>query len=70
MTPLYVGADVVTGRPTKVWSGLIEQHITADVAYGVWQYYLTTGDQDFMDKYGYEIILDAARILEQPSGMV
>ncbi len=61
VTPLYVGADVVTGRPTKVWSGLIEQHITADVAYGVWQYYLTTGDQDFMDKYGYEIILDAAR---------
>ena len=60
VTPEYVGANVVTGLPTKVWSGHIEQHITADVAYGVWQYFLTTGDQDFMDRCGYEIILDAA----------
>ena len=61
VTPEYVGANVVTGLPTKVWSGHIEQHITADVAYGVWQYYLATGDQAFMDRCGYEIILDAAR---------
>ena len=61
VTPEYVGANVVTGLPTKVWSGHIEQHITADVSYGVWQYYLATGDQDFMDRCGYEIILDAAR---------
>ena len=61
VTPEFVGANVVTGLPTKVWSGHIEQHITADVAYGVWQYYLATGDQEFMDRCGYEIILDAAR---------
>ncbi len=61
VTPAYVGANVVTGMPTKVWSGLIEQHITADVAYGTWQYFLTTGDQDFMERFGYEIILDCAR---------
>lgn len=35
--PLYVGTDILTGTPIKVWSGIIEQHITADVAFGVWQ---------------------------------
>ena len=61
VTPLYAGADVVTGKPTVVWSGIIEQHITADVAYGVWQYVQTTGDWEFMERYGYEMILEAAR---------
>ena len=61
VTPEYMGTDIVTGQPIKVWSGFIEIHITADVAYGVWQYYMCTGDQDFMDKYGYELMLDCAR---------
>ena len=61
VTPEYLGTDILTGLPTKVWSGLIEIHITADVAFGVWQYYICTGDQDYMDKYGYELILDCAR---------
>lgn len=53
--------SVETGQLIKVWSGFIEIHITADVAYGVWQYYMCTGDQDFMDKYGYELMLDCAK---------
>ena len=61
VTPEYLGTDILTGLPTKVWSGLIEIHITADVAFGVWQYYICTGDQDYMDKYGYELILDCAK---------
>ncbi|MCD7754333.1 MAG: glycoside hydrolase family 65 protein, partial [Clostridiales bacterium] len=36
-------------------------HITSDVAFGVWQYYECTGDQDYMDKYGYELIFDCAK---------
>ncbi|MCX7771790.1 MAG: glycoside hydrolase family 65 protein [Clostridia bacterium] len=59
-TPVWGAADIITGKPTKIWSGFIEQHITSDVVFGVWQYYQVTGDQDFMDRYGYEIILDAA----------
>ena len=58
--PAYMGTDIITGTPIKVWSGIIEQHITADVAFGVWQYVTATGDQEFMDKYGYELIMDAA----------
>lgn len=60
VTPEWGAADIVTGLPTKIWSGFIEQHITADVAYAVWQYYQVTGDQDFMDRYGYELIFDTA----------
>ena len=58
--PAYMGTDIITGTPIKVWSGIIEQHITADVAFGVWQYVTAAGDQDFLEKYGYELIMDAA----------
>lgn len=61
VTPVWGAADIITGLPTKIWSGFIEQHITADVAYGVWQYYMVTNDQDYMDKYGYELLMDTAK---------
>ena len=38
-----------------------EHHITADVAYAVYQYYMATGDSEFMSDYGAEIILESAR---------
>ena len=60
VTPLYMGADVVTGKITKCWTGIIEHHISADISYAVEQYYLVTGDQDYMNQCGYEIILDTA----------
>jgi len=60
VTPEYMDVDILTGKPVKVWSGFIEQHITADVAFGVWQYAVITGDMDFMDRYGYELIMDTA----------
>ncbi|AJS58101.1 glycoside hydrolase family 65 protein [Paenibacillus sp. IHBB 10380] len=53
--------DIVTGKQTKIWTGFIEQHITADIAFAVRQYYMVTGDQAFMDDHGYEIIFDTAR---------
>jgi len=61
VTPLWGAADIVTGQPMKIWTGLIEQHISADIAFAVWQYYAVTGDQAFMDDCGYEIIIDTAR---------
>jgi len=61
VTPEYMGTDVVTGQLIKVWTGFIEIHITSDVAFGAWSYYECTGDQDFMDKYGYELIFDCAK---------
>ncbi len=61
VTPVWGGADIVTGERTKIWSGFIEQHVTSDIAFATWQYYKITGDQDFMDKYGYELLLDTAK---------
>ena len=60
VTPGWGDVDVVTGLQTKIWSGFIEQHITSDIAYAVWHYYQATGDQDFMDRFGYEMIFDTA----------
>ena len=61
VTPVWGAVDIVTGLQTKIWSGFIEQHITADIAYAVWSYYCVTGDQAFMDAHGYEMIFDTAK---------
>nr|WP_318682946.1 glycosyl hydrolase family 65 protein [uncultured Acetatifactor sp.] len=60
VTPLWGGADVVTGKPMKILTGVLEQHISADVAFAVWQYFIATGDQEFLDRYGYEIVIGTA----------
>lgn len=44
----------------RIWCGDIELHITADVAFAVWQYWQATGDDEFMRRCGAEIILDTA----------
>ncbi len=58
VTPVWGAVDINTGKSTKIWSGFIEQHITSDISFAVWQYYQVTGDEDFMNNYGYEILLD------------
>ena len=61
VTPVWGAADIVTGMSTKIWSGFIEQHITSDIAFATWQYFKVTNDQNFMDKYGYELLMDTAK---------
>jgi trehalose/maltose hydrolase-like predicted phosphorylase len=57
-TPKWVpGPD---GELVRIWTGDIQLHISADVAYAVWQYWQATGDDEFMRDYGAEIILDTA----------
>jgi trehalose/maltose hydrolase-like predicted phosphorylase len=53
VTPNGTFVDILTGR--------MEQHISADVAYAVWQYWRSTGDDDFFLHAGAEILLDTAR---------
>jgi kojibiose phosphorylase len=36
-------------------------HVTADVAIGVWHYYLQSQDLDYMIKYGAEVVLETAK---------
>jgi kojibiose phosphorylase len=49
------------GDLIRIWTGDIQLHITADVAYGVVQFWRVTGDDAFMRDYGAEIVLDTAR---------
>ncbi len=60
VTPIYGGMDVYTGERERIKTGFIEIHITSDVAFGVYSYFNFTGDQEFMDNYGYEILLETA----------
>lgn len=61
VTPLYGAADVVTGKSIPILTGMIEHHITADIAWGVWLYYQATGDDTFMDSRGCELLVEIAR---------
>lgn len=60
VTPVWGGVDIVTGKSTKIWSGFIEQHIIADIAFMTYQYFNYTNDTEFMNKYGYEMLIDTA----------
>lgn len=59
----WESAWITDGEVTPSWAttGLMEHHITADVAVGVYNYYVVTGDEDFMEKCGYEMLFDTAK---------
>ncbi|HKX75917.1 MAG TPA: hypothetical protein VJR05_11085 [Acidimicrobiia bacterium] len=48
------------GPPSRIWTGEIEEHITADVAYAVDHYWRWTGDHRLLAQAGLEIILEGA----------
>ena len=58
-TPPYVLAP--TGEVIPIRCGQLEQHISADVAYAVWQYWQVTADTQFLLNAGAEILLETAR---------
>ena len=53
-----IGPD---GAMIDILTGQMEQHISADVAYAVWQYWRATGDDEFFLAAGAEILLETAR---------
>jgi kojibiose phosphorylase len=58
-TPAW--ARDIDGKITRVHTHEFEHHITADIAYAVYKYFLATNDYAFMNKYGYEIMFETAR---------
>ncbi len=54
---------ITDGESTPDWcdTGDLELHITADVAFGAYYYYIVTGDDDFMERGGYELIFECAK---------
>ncbi|WP_445626337.1 beta-phosphoglucomutase [Nostoc sp. DSM 114167] len=60
VTPRWaIGSDFY-GEDVRIWCRDREIHINADIPYAVWNYWQATGDDDWMQKCGAEIILDAA----------
>ena len=53
VAPDGVLVDILTGR--------MEHHVSADIAYAVWQYWRATGDDAFLLAAGAEILLETAR---------
>jgi trehalose/maltose hydrolase-like predicted phosphorylase len=53
-----IGAD---GTQVEILTGRMEHHISADVAYAVWQYWRFTRDDDFFLRAGAEMLLETAR---------
>lgn len=49
------------GQPVEILTGKMEHHISADIAYAVWQYWRATGDDDFFRDAGVEILVETAR---------
>jgi kojibiose phosphorylase len=45
----------------RIWCRDREIHLSADIAYAIWQYWQVTGDDTWLRDYGAEIILDTAR---------
>jgi trehalose/maltose hydrolase-like predicted phosphorylase len=66
-----IGADQAV---VAILSGRQEQHISADVAYAVWQYWDVTQDTGFLLEAGAEILLEtgrfwASRAMAEPDGL-
>ncbi|MBS3735297.1 MAG: glycoside hydrolase family 65 protein [Phycisphaerae bacterium] len=40
-----------------------QYHINCDVAYGIWRYWLATGDNDFLYDHGAEVLFETARFM-------
>ena len=60
VTPTWVAHFADPKTLVRIWTGDIEIHITADIAYAVMQFWTATGDDAWMAAYGAEIILDGA----------
>ena len=61
VTPTWVPHFSDPTKLVRIWTGDIEIHVSADIAYGVLQYWRATGDDAFLLERGVEIILETAR---------
>ena len=60
VTPRWATATDPYAETVRIWCRDREIHLSADIAYAVWQYWQATGDDLWLRDYGAEIILDTA----------
>ncbi|MDZ4065091.1 MAG: glycoside hydrolase family 65 protein, partial [Coriobacteriia bacterium] len=61
VTPTWVPHFADRNKLVRIWTGDIEIHISADIAYAAYQYWQVTGDDEWFIEKGTEIILDTAK---------
>jgi trehalose/maltose hydrolase-like predicted phosphorylase len=61
VTPTWVPDPADRRRLVRIWTGDIEIHISADIAFAVYQYWRVTGDDEWLVDKGAELILDTAK---------
>lgn len=59
VTPPF--AVLPNGNVLRILNGEQENHISADIPYALVQYWKATGDDEFMRRYGAEILVECAR---------
>ncbi len=60
VTPTWVPHFDDPTRLVRIWTGDIQLHITADVAYAMHQYWRATGDEAFWREVGVPVLLETA----------
>ena len=61
VTPTWVPHFADRTKLVRIWTGDIENHISADIAHAAYQYWQATGDDEWFIEKGVELILDAAK---------
>ena len=61
VTPTWVPHYADRTKLIRIWTGDIEIHISADVAYAAYLYWKVTGDDSWFVEKGIELILDTAK---------
>lgn len=61
VTPTWVPHYSDRTKLIRIWTGDIEMHISADIAYAACLYWKVTGDDDWFIHKGAEIVLDTAK---------
>jgi kojibiose phosphorylase len=61
VTPTWVPHFADRTKSVRIWTGDIEIHISADIAYAAYQYWQATGDDEWFRERGAELVLDTAK---------
>lgn len=61
VTPTWIPSYLDRSQLIRIWTGDIEIHISADIAYAAHQYWVATGDDEWLMDKGAELILDTAK---------
>jgi len=61
VTPTWMPHHADRTKLVRIWTGELEIHISADIAYAAHQYWVASGDDAWMLAKGAELILDTAK---------